>query len=123
MKSKILNACLILTSLLGYLEWGTDQKMFLLQGEMEILTKLFDDPLSALHPFTVLPLFGQILLLITLFQSKPSKLLTYSGLGCLSILLLFMFFIGLISFNYKIVLSTIPFIVTGILTIRNLRKT
>lgn len=122
MKKKLLNAFLILTSLLGYLEWGGGNKMFLFQAEQEIVTKLFQDPLSVVHPFTLLPLFGQLILFFTLFQRTPGRVLTLLGLGCLSILLLFMFLIGLISFNYKILFSTVPFLVAGILTIMELRR-
>lgn len=122
MKKKVLNGCLILTSLLGYLEWGVDNRMFLFQAEIEVLTKLFKDPLSAAHPFTLLPLFGQLILLFTLFQKIPGRLLTFIGIGCLSVLLLFMFLIGVISFNYKILLSTVPFIITAILTMIEIRK-
>lgn len=122
MKRKILNLLLVLTSLFGYLEWGADQKMFLFQGELEVLTKLFQDPASAAHPFTLLPLFGQIVLLITLFQREPSRILTFVGLACLSLLLLFMFVIGVLSSNFKILLSTIPFIITGILVIIESRR-
>jgi hypothetical protein len=122
MKKKVLNGCLILTSLLGYLEWGVDNRMFLFQAEIEVLTKLFKDPLSAAHPFTLLPLFGQLILLFTLFQKIPGRLLTFIGLGCLSVLLLFMFLIGVISINYKILLSTVPFVVTAILTMIEIRK-
>lgn len=96
--------------------------MFLFQAEQEIFSKLFQDPLSVAHPFTLLPLFGQLVLLFTLFQRSPGKVLTLIGLGCLSFLLLFMFLIGLISFNYKILFSTVPFLVVGILTIMELRR-
>ena len=120
--SKIINFGLILTSLLGYLEWGEDQKMFLFQSEMDILAKLFTDPGSVIHPFILLPLIGQILLLITLFQKRPGKILTFLGLGGIAILLLLMFAIGLMSTNVKIVVSTIPFIVTAILAIQHHRR-
>lgn len=96
--------------------------MFLFQGEIEIMSKLFNDPTSVIHPFTLLPLFGQLLLIYTLFQKEPGKIPTYLGLGSIGILLLFMFVIGLISLNYKILVSTIPFIITGILVIRNFRE-
>ncbi len=122
MKKKVLNACLILTSLMGFLEWGGDNKMFLFQGEFEVLANLYQDPLAAAHPFTLLPLFGQLILLFTLFQKTPGKILTLVGLGCLSVLLVFMFLIGLISLNYKILLSTLPFLVMGILVIMELRR-
>lgn len=73
MKPKILNALLIVTSLLGYLEWSGDSYTFLFQAEAEILHKLFTNPSSVVHPFILLPLIGQILLLITLFQNHQVK--------------------------------------------------
>ena len=124
MNCKLLNLGIIISSLFGYLEWGTDQSMFLFEAELDILTKLFTDPLSIIHPFTVLPLLGQILLIITLFQQKPSKKLSFIGLACISLLLLMICFVGIISSNFKIVGSTIPFIILGILAIRcYLKKT
>ena len=122
MKRKILNLLLMITSLFGYLEWGTENKMFLFQGEWEVLVKLFQDPVAAAHPFTLMPLFGQSLLLITLFQREPGKILTFIGLACLSLLLLFMFLIGILSLNFKILLSTIPFIITGVLVMIESRR-
>jgi hypothetical protein len=122
MKSKILNGLAIVASLFGYLEWGKDSSAFLFRAEAEILSKLFSDPLSVVHPFTVLPLTGQILLLITLFQRHPSKLLSLAGIGCIGILFALMFVIGMISFNMKIVVSTVPFLVCGITIIIHQRK-
>lgn len=122
MKSKILNILLIITSLIGYLEWGGDNHVFLFQGESEIIIKLFTNPASVIHPFILLPLVGQILLLITLFQKSPGKILTYFSITSLGLLLGFMFVIGLLIMNFKIVLSTIPFMITAVLTIRNFRE-
>ena len=122
MKRKILNGLVILTSLFGYLEWGSGNSSFLLQAEWEVLRKLFSEPLAVIHPFTLLPLLGQTLLLVTLFQKSPGKWLTYIGLACLGLLLLLITFIGAISVNYKIFLSTVPFIVTAIFAIREARK-
>jgi hypothetical protein len=122
MKAKILNLCVLLTSLIGYLEWGRDMHMFLFQGEAEVVGKLFHDPMAVIHPLTLLPLFGQLILLYTLFQKTPGKILTYIGLGCLSLLLLFITLVGALSLNYKIVLSTVPFILSGVLTVINTRR-
>lgn len=122
MKSKIYNFLLILSSLIGYLEWGKTNHSFLYQVEIEMLSKLMTDPRSIIHPLTILPLIGQILLLATLFQKKPNKTWTYIGIGCIGLLLVLMFLIGLISLNYKITLSTIPFIVFSILTIKQYRN-
>lgn len=120
MKLKILNFLLILTSLIGYLEWGGDNHIFLFQGEAEILYRLFTNPVSVIHPFILIPLIGQMLLLITLFQKSPNKKLTYVSIAGLGLLLGFMFLIGLISFNFNILLSTIPFLIVVVLTIRHL---
>ena len=118
----MLNSLVVFTSLFGYLEWGSGNSSFLFQAELEVLRKLFSEPLAVIHPFTLLPLLGQILLLVTLFQKSPGKWLTYIGLACLGLLLLLITFIGAISLNYKIFLSTVPFIVTAIFAIREARK-
>lgn len=122
MKSKILNLLLIITSLLGFLEWGGNNHTFLFQAEAELLSKVFTDPISVIHPFTILPLLGQVILIFTLFQRTANKILTYISIGCLGILLGFMFVIGFMSLNFKIILSIIPFFVVFILTIRHNRK-
>jgi hypothetical protein len=122
MNSRTLNFLLIVTSLIGYLEWGGKSHTFLFQAEIEVISKLLTDPVSAVHPLTVLPLIGQILLFITLFQKKPGKILTYAGIGSLGVLLGLMFVIGAISLNYKIAVSTIPFILVAVLTVWHYRK-
>lgn len=121
MKLKVLNFLLIVTSLFGYLEWGGGQRSFLFQAEYEVLSKLFTDPESAAHPFTLIPLAGQVCLLMTLFQRKPRRLLTYSGIACLGLLLGFMMVIGLLSLHMGILASTIPFGVVAVLAVREQR--
>lgn len=119
MKSKIINFLLIISSLFGYLEWGGNMHSFLFEAELAIISKLLTNTGSVLHPLTVLPLIGQIILLFTLFQKIPSRKLTYlaiAGLGCLIGL---MFVIGLISLNYKIIASTAPFIFLTVVAIKH----
>lgn len=118
---KLLNICLILTSLIGYLEWGTDNHEFLFQTEYDLLFGA-KSLMDAIHPFVLIPLGGQILLLITLFQKTPNKIITYIALAMLSLLMLFISFIGIITPNIKILLSTVPFIITGVLVIMKNRK-
>lgn len=96
--------------------------MFLFQAEWEVIRRLATDPVSVAHPFTLIPLLGQVLLIVTLFQKEPSRWLTYIGLACIGLLLLLMTFIGVIGLNYKILLSTVPFIVTAVLAIIATRK-
>ncbi|MBI3521015.1 MAG: hypothetical protein HY062_16875 [Bacteroidetes bacterium] len=121
-KHKVFNLLLILTSFLGYLEWGGNNRLFLFEAETEIVSKLLTNPLSVIHPFIILPLIGQLLLLITLFQKTPGKVITYSAISGLGALLGFMFVIGIISLNIKTILSVIPFLATAIWTIWYIRS-
>lgn len=115
---KLLNLGLLLTSLFGYLEWGTDQQAFLFQVEMELLLKIGNDIKAFLHPFILIPLAGQLMILYSLFQRTPGRKLSLIGLACLSTIMLLLFFIGLITLNIKILLSALPFIITGIFVLR-----
>lgn len=122
MKSKILNFLLILFSLFGYLEWSGKNHMFLFEAEIEILSKLFINPKSVINPFIILPVISQFLLLFTLFQKTINRKITYISIFGLGLLIYFLFFVGLISLNYKIALSTLPFIVVSIVSMLHHRK-
>lgn len=117
---KLLNLCLLLASLIGYLEWGGDNHAFLGQTEFQLLFQQ-EGFQNFMHPFVLLPLTGQFLLIVTLFQKPPSKILTYVALALLSMLLLFIFLIGIMNLNVAMILSAIPFMVTGILILRTYR--
>ena len=122
LKQKILNLLLIITSLLGYLQWGKSNETYLYKAEYDLIIKLFSDPMSVLHPFTMLPLAGQLILLIGCLQKKPAKSLTYWGIGLLGVLLGFILVIGIMANHLKIILSVVPFWVIAIYTIQFLRK-
>ena len=121
-KQKLLNLLIIVSSLFGYLEWGGDNNAFLWEIEGEILSKIFTDPVSILHPLTILPMAGQILILISLFQKEAKPILVYIGIVCIGLLLGLMAVIGILDQNFKILLSTIPFLITSTLAIIQLRK-
>lgn len=121
-RRKILALLLVVTSLFGYLEWGGGNHGFLFQAEYTVLAKLFTDPLEAVHPLTLIPLFGQMALLVTLIQKTPSKALIYLGIACLGLLLGLMFLIGIAGTNYKILGSTLPFMATAVAVVWNLRR-
>ncbi len=115
---KILNAVLLLSSFFGYLEWGNNQHSFIFQIEAELFLKSRDHAEGFTHPLILVPLLGQLIILYTLFQKRPSRILSLIGLTCLSIFLLFLFFIGLMTNNFKIIISTLPFIITSIFVIK-----
>lgn len=121
-KAKLLNIGLIVTSLIVYFEWGEDQSNFLFQIEWELFSKLFNDPVSVLHPFTVIPLIGQVLLIISLFQNPPNRKLSLIGMLLLGFLLYFVLFIGVLALNIKIIGLALPYAVTSFLTIKHHRQ-
>ncbi|MEQ1586275.1 MAG: hypothetical protein ABL895_10375 [Cyclobacteriaceae bacterium] len=123
MKRKAFNLGLLLTSLIGYLEWGGNNSIFLFQAEADILSRLFTEPGSVAHPFTLLPMAGQLLLVVTLFLKEPTKVLTFVGIVCIGLLLGFMFLIGLLTISVKVLLSSLPFLVLSYFTIRLYRNT
>lgn len=106
----MLNGALLITSLVGYLQWGDRQHAFLVQSEWEILSKFFSDPMSVIHPFTMIPMMGQFVLVVTLFQKQPQRLMTFVGMGSLALLLLFILLVGVLAGNVKIIASVIPFV-------------
>jgi hypothetical protein len=121
MTNKMKVLFLIINSLFVYLSWGKESAAFLFQMEYEIISKLFTNPLSALHPFTIIPLLGQILLLISLFQKTPNVVLLKIGIGCLLFLIGFVMIVGLLSRRISIIVSTLPFITVALVTLKTLR--
>lgn len=115
---RFINICLFITSMFGYLEWGKDQHSFIFQTEAEIFSKLFSSPQSLLHPFILIPLFGQLLLLFTIISKKQSKAITITAIISISLLMLLLLFIGILDLKYKILFSTFPFLITAIIAFR-----
>lgn len=118
---KILNSLAVAFSLIGYLEWGGGNSAFLIEAEIEVLAKIFSDPMSVLHLLTVLPLLGQGLLALTLILKHENKILTLFGIGGIGALMLLIFFIGCIDINFKMIFSTLPFLITGGMIIKHFR--
>jgi hypothetical protein len=122
MIKKALNFLLIITSLFGYTEWGEIHHAFIFEMEMELLVHFTSKMGAFSHPFILVPLVGQLLLIVTLFQTEPHKKLTFIGLGCLSLIILMFLFVGILSTDFKIIGSTIPFVLVAIITVRSYRK-
>ncbi|MBK9285864.1 MAG: hypothetical protein IPM51_16335 [Sphingobacteriaceae bacterium] len=122
MKIKILILLVILTSFIGYMEWGDKNHSLLIQAEYEVIRNLFSNPLAVLHPITIIPLFGQLLLFISLFLKKPNRILIYTGVCCLGMLMGFLFAIGLSVLNLKMFVASLPFILFVTILWKNLQK-
>ena len=108
---------LIVSSLAGYLEWSKDNRMFIYQMELEVFSKFLTQPSSVIHPFVVLPLIGQLILLFNACRKKPSRALTLIGMATLGLLLFFMLLIGMLSTNLRIFAAAVPFALVSVYTI------
>jgi len=115
---KLLNSLLLLSSFFGYLEWPPDNHGFIFQLEAEIIQLVKTNAASLAHPFIILPFIGQVLLLISLFQSSPNRWLTLTGLLCTGLLMLLLFVIGLLTAHTGIVASTLPYLLISFFVVR-----
>lgn len=120
MKIRIATLAVILSSFIGYLEWGGEQSGFLLEMEMNIL--LSGAKQALVHPAFLIPFIGQLLLMITLFQREPKRWMIYTGTGMLSLLLVFIFIISILSLNVKILASAVAFIISAVVLLRLSRR-
>ena len=118
MRPKLFHFFLIIASVTGYLEWGDNNRVFVFQAEYDIILKMFTSPSEVIHPLILLPIFGQIILLATLFQNRPKNHLLYLGIGGISILYIFLLIIGILSLNFKILIASLPFLIFSVFTIK-----
>jgi len=122
-KTKWLNLALVVTFLIGYMEWGKDQKMFIFEAFADIIQKAVADPVTFLHPFILFPLAGFVGILYTLFQNKPSRTLTFLSIGGMALIMVFIFLIGVFTGNIKMIIYNLPFLVLLVVVVRALRNT
>jgi hypothetical protein len=118
MREKAYVLLLLLFSSIAYLEWGDSQRMFLFELEAEVLRKSWQDPLSVLHPLTVLPFAGQCILLVTLFQNLPSRRLVLVGMLMLGLLMYILLLIGIVGGSLKIMAGALPYTLLSIVVWR-----
>lgn len=119
-KNQIIILLLLVLSLFGYLEWGKNQHSFLFQAEADILSKILDHTKDFIHPFILLPLFGQCCLIISLFLNRHTQKLQVIGILSLSLIMLTVLLIGFLTLNIKMILSSLPFVGLAIWHLRQL---
>lgn len=110
---RVIVIILILSSLLPYLEWG-NRSAFLFQMEYEILFSGKHGKENLVHPAIIIPLAGQLLLLVAAVQKCPRKALVLTGIALLALLILFIFLIGILSKNAATIASAFPFLITSV---------
>jgi len=77
--------------------------------------------LAMLHPLILLPLAAQIILIVLLFK-KPERILIYLSIGGIGLLMIMILLAGISSKNMKMVISTLPFILVALITLKEIKK-
>ena len=118
-KSKLLTLVFITTSLFGYLARGPDNSSFLLQIEHELIIVFFYESKvycssQYCHSSPKLNFTKH-----SYVQKIQNRFLIYIGNVCLGLLLGFMVFIGVTSFNFVMLVAILPFFIIVLLVIRN----
>lgn len=116
---KLYTSLVLVTSLFGYLEWGTDQSQFIWEIEWMLLSELPGSLQNFAHPLIVIPLIGQLLLIFSLIQKTRKKWVDIFSVSTTSILFLMFVVAGSASQNWKIILSTLPFFIADYLFLRS----
>jgi hypothetical protein len=111
-----LNIALLLTSGLGYLEWA-DQRAILFGVEGQLLTQLFDRGVAIVHPAVAFPFLGQLLLIFACIANPPKMWRTYVASAAIGALHLMIFYIGIISGNFLMISSVIPFLALSVFAV------
>lgn len=107
---RLLKLAILLSSMLCYLEWGQSNSSFLFEVEYAVLS-MSTSADSFMHPLIILPLIGQVMILISMVMRGHSKRMTNLGIVLLGSLVVVILFVGLLSLNPRIIVSTIPFLV------------
>lgn len=101
---------LFVSSFFGYLEWG-NQSQFIAEIEFNLLIKITQTVEAFIHPFILLPLLGQIVLLISFLLPKPKIWLVIIASSGIALLFLMLLLIGILNSNLKMTCGSFPFLV------------
>jgi hypothetical protein len=104
-----------------YLEWA-DQSAFMFEMEYEFFFGGKDVAASFSHPLILLPFVGQLLLVGSLLLRNSPRYLALIGAIMLCPLVFMIALAGALGFNWRILLSTFPFLISFIVFIRIYRK-
>lgn len=118
----LISLSLLLSSLCVYLEWGGGNAMFIYEMEWQILSSKLRDLSSLIHPFVLLPLIGQLVLLMNIFTKRKDCILIYIGWACISLLMIMIMLAAVLSFNIKSLVSVIPFIICSVWALKKCKQ-
>lgn len=105
---KILLAGILVSFLFCYLQWSGSSHGFIFQLEYEVLKESLHHPWKVLHPFTLIPFLGQLLLLLALLRKKSPGWIVWTGIAFVLLLPLMLLIVALLAKNIRIGASVLP---------------
>jgi hypothetical protein len=112
---------LLISSLFCYLEWA-DQSAFLYEVEYTLLFRSKDSLQSLVHPLIFMPMIGQVMLIIALFRKQQNFKWLLIAILCIGLLVLMIFLVGILAWNFKIIMAALPFLMLSVLTLIIVRR-
>jgi hypothetical protein len=100
---------LILAFSFCYTEWGGGQSAFIVEMELEFFASVRKNLSAFGYPLILAGLLGQLGLIYGMMVPKPRFWIIAACLAFLSLVVGFFSLAGLLSLNFKIIGSTIPF--------------
>ena len=119
--NRLLNLGLLIAFQFCYLEWP-NHSMFVFEAEYDIFSKTESLFNNLMHPIILLGLITQLLLFLGFVLKYFNKKTNNITVLLLSILVLFIFLIGILDWNYKIITSTTPFLILAGIYFNKMRK-
>ncbi len=111
---RLLNLGLLIAFQFCYLEWP-NHSMYVFEAEKEIFTKTENWISNFTHPIILLGLATQMILLFGALLPKINRKLNTLAVLLLGFLVLFFAIVGILSSNFKIIFSTLPFLVLAVI--------
>lgn len=118
MLRKLLLAGLILAFSLCYTEWGADHSAFIFEIEFQFFGDLRNNISAFAHPLILAGLLGQLGLIYGIIVPNPRIWIIGACLVFLSLVVGIFLVAGLLSLNFKIIGSTLPFFILSLLWLR-----
>ncbi|UGS19930.1 hypothetical protein [Flavobacterium cyclinae] len=115
---RLINIGLLLTFQFCYLEWPNNSS-FVFEATYKVFSNTNQLLQNLTHPIILLGLLSQLLLVMAVIFKKFSLKWNLVGVYALTPIVLLFLFVGLLSLNFKIILSTLPFLLFCFLFFKN----
>ena len=119
---QIINFLLWVSFLFCYLSWPPDHSMFVYEVVYEIFTNTKNVVSNFTHPIILVGFIAQVILLYAALKKDSNKKINTIGVILLCPIVLLFFIVGLLSLDYKIAGSTLPFLSATVMYFIHLKK-